>query len=245
MMDCMYPSEPKRGATDSIDFLIASPKASCCTESAPVQPVSPDPPADDAFTRLLHRLEPDPDALSTEAEPRVDRLGGPPVFDDSTLDKHSAEKIDPVGRHRSGKHKRVVRGINPITAAWTDGDRVVPCGARPFDKARDGPTKDDHLLAMLKQAKARGLEPSCVAFDRRYSGLEDRKAVRACDRTFLTRLEFNRKVDLDRQGCRAVAEVEIAAGGTIVHLEGFGSTRVFKVVSRDGDVEYWATDDLE
>ena len=29
----------------------------------------------------------------------------------------------------------------------------------------------------------------------------------------------------------------------MVHLEGFGSVRVFRVVSRDGDTEYWATND--
>ena len=51
-------------------------------------------------------------------------------------------------------------------------------------------------------------------------------------------------MDLGRQGYRAVAEVMIDAAGTIVHLEGFGSIRVFKVVSRDGDIEYWATNDL-
>ena len=51
-------------------------------------------------------------------------------------------------------------------------------------------------------------------------------------------------MDLDRQGYRAVAEVAIVPGGTVVHLEGFGSIRVFKVVSRDGDIEYRATNDL-
>ena len=42
----------------------------------------------------------------------------------------------------------------------------------------------------------------------------------------------------------ATSATAIAPGGTIVHLEGFGSIRVFKVVSRDGDIEYWATNDL-
>jgi hypothetical protein len=30
----------------------------------------------------------------------------------------------------------------------------------------------------------------------------------------------------------------------VVHLEGYGLIRVFKIVSRDGDIEYWATNDL-
>src|SRR6516162_11574690 len=84
--------------------------------------------------------------------------------------------------------------------AWTDGDRVVPCDYRLYDKAGDGLTKNDHFLAMLHRAKARGFEPRCVAFDSWYSSLENLKAVRACGWTFLTQLKVNRKVDLDRQG---------------------------------------------
>src|SRR3954467_5639245 len=103
---------------------------------------------------------------------------------------------------------------------------------------------DDHFLAMLREAKSRGFEPRCVAFDSWYSGLENLKAVRACGWTFLTQLKVNRKVDLARPGYRAVAAVAIAAVGTIVHLQGFGSIRVFKVVSRDGDIEYRAAHDL-
>ena len=60
--------------TDYIDFIIASPKLFSCTEAAKVQPESLHPPAHDAFTRLLHRLEPDPEALWQEARPLVQRL---------------------------------------------------------------------------------------------------------------------------------------------------------------------------
>ena len=229
MMGRMYAPKPKCHDVDYIDFLIATPKAFCCTEAAAVQPEAPDPPAHDAFTRLLHRLVPDPARLWHEARPMVHRTGGLLVLDDSTLDKPYA---------------RAIRGINLITLVWTDGDRVVPCDYRLYDKARDGLTKNDHFRAMLGAAKARGFEPRCVAFDSWYSGLENLKAVRACGWTFLTQLQVNRKVDLDRLGYRAVAAVAIAAAGTIVHLEGYGSIRVFKVVSRDGDIEYWATNDL-
>jgi putative transposase len=230
--------------TDYIDFLIASPRYFTCTEAAKVQPDSNQPPAHDAFTRLLHRLEPDPATLWEEARPLIRRKGGLLVVDDSTLDKHYAKKIELVTRHWSGKHKRVVSGINLITMVWTDGDRVIPCDYRLFDKAKDGLSKNDHFATMLGEAKARGFEPECVAFDSWYSGMENLKAVRARGWTFLTRLKVNRKVDLNRQGYRAVAETAISPEGTIVHLEGFGSVRVFKVVSRDGDIEYWATNDL-
>jgi putative transposase len=244
MMVRMDAPKPECHDADYLDLLSATPKAFCCTEAAAVQPESADPPAHDAFTRLLHRLEPDPATLGDEARPMVHRKGGLLVLDDSTLDTPYAKKIDLVARPWSGKHKRVVWGINLITLVWTDGDRVVPCAYRLYEKAADGLTKHDHFLAMLRRAQARGFEPRCVAFDSWYSGLEDLKAVRACGWTFLTQLKVNREVDLDRQGYRAVAEVAIAPEGTIVHREGFGSIRVFKVVSRDGDIEDWATNDL-
>jgi hypothetical protein len=60
----------------------------------------------------------------------------------------------------------------------------------------------------------------------------------------LTRLKVNRRVNLDRQGLKAVGATAIEVGGTIVHLEGYGLIRVFRIVSRDGDTEHWATDDL-
>jgi hypothetical protein len=230
--------------TDYIDFLIASPRAFSCTEAARVQPDTCDPPAHDAFTRLLHRLEPDPEALWREASPSVAKASGVLVLDDSTLDKPYAKKMGLVARHWSGKHKRVVWGINLITLLWTDGDRHVPCDYRLYDKVHDGLTKNDHFLAMLGTAHARGFHPTCVAFDSWYSGLENLKAIRGHGWRWLTQLKVNRKVNLDRQGSRAVGETAIAAAGTVVWLEGYGPVKVFKIVSRDGDIEYWATGDV-
>jgi putative transposase len=240
----MYAPTPKCHDTDYIDFLIASPKAFCCTEAAAVQPESPDPPAHDAFTRFLHRLEPDPETLWQEARPLVHRKGGMLILDDSTLDKPYAQKIGLVTRHWSGKHRGVVRGINLITLLWTDGDRQIPCDYRLFDKAKDKLTKNDHFRAMLLVAHQRGFAPECVGFDGWYSSLENLKLIRSLGWRWLTRLKANRNVNLDRQGLLPLSQTAIAATGTVVHLEGYGLIRVFKIVAKDGDIEYWATDDL-
>src|SRR5918996_1669863 len=95
---------PRCTPVDHINFLVATPRAVSGTEAARVQPDQPKPPAHDAFTRLLHRLEPDPDTLWSEARPQVDLRAGVLVADDSTLDKPYAKAIDLVGRHWSGKH---------------------------------------------------------------------------------------------------------------------------------------------
>lgn len=42
--------------------------------------------------------------------------------------------IELVARHRSGKHRRVVRGINLITLLWTDGEAHWPCDFRELSK---------------------------------------------------------------------------------------------------------------
>jgi putative transposase len=239
-----YMCSPKCQDVDYINFLVATPVSFSCTEAAAVQPDSPSAPAHDAFTRLLHRLQTDPGILWREARPMVDRARGVLVVDDSTLDKPYAKKIELVNRHWSGKHHAVVQGINLITMLWTDGDRNIPCDYRIYDRPVDGLTENDHFLAMLDVAKARGFAPRYVLFDGWYSGLENLKSVRAHGWSWLTRLKANRLVNLDRQGQRAVNATAISASGTTVYLQGFGLILVFKIVAPDGDIAYWATDDL-
>lgn len=233
----------KVGPADYIDFLIATPRAYSATEAARVQPDSPDPPAHDAFTRLLTRLEPDPDTLWAEAGAQVRRDDGVLVVDDSTLDKPHARSIELVTRHWSGKHKAVVSGINLVTLLWTDGDRHIPCDYRLYDKA-DGKTKNDHFADMVRTARARGLTPRCVVFDGWYASLENLKLVRSLGWNWLTRLKSNRLVNRDRQGTRALKDTAVAATGTEVWLPGYGSVKVFGIAAPDGSTAYWATNDL-
>ena len=236
-------SAPKVHPTDYIQFLIATPKACSGTEAARVQPDQPDPPAHDAFTRLLTRLEPDPETLWAESRTQLDPTGGVLVIDDSTLDKPYAKSIQLVTRHWSGKHHAVVSGINLVTLLWTDGDRNVPCDYRLYDKA-DGLTKNDHFAAMVRAAHARGFRPRCVAFDGWYGSLDNLKLVGALGWTWLTRLKSNRLVNLDRQGTTAVSATAIAAAGTEVWLPGFGLVKVFGIAAPNGGTAYWATNDL-
>ena len=227
-----------------INFLVASPRAVTATEAARVAPGTR-PPAHDAFTRLLHRLEPDPAALWAEAAPLVDRHKGILIIDDSTLDKPYATKIDLVTRHWSGTHHRVVRGINLITLLWTDGECLIPVDYRIYDKAHDGLSKNDHFRSLLATAAARGFVPECILFDSWYAALANLKAIRALGWRWLTRLKANRRVSSAvADGNRAVAMQPISATGTTVHLEGYGMIRVFRLVDRHGDTEHWATNDV-
>src|SRR5262245_1859927 len=61
---------PKCKDEDYINFLIAPPPQVSATEAARVQPQQEDAPAHDAFTRLLQRLEPDPETLCARRRPK-------------------------------------------------------------------------------------------------------------------------------------------------------------------------------
>jgi putative transposase len=235
---------PKCQPEDYIDFLVASPGAVSGTEAARVQPHQRRPPAHDAFTRLLHRLEPAPATLWAEVAPLVRRERGALVLDDSTLDKPYARQMDLVTRHWSGKHRRLVRGINLLTLLWTDGDALLPCDYRLYEQATDGLSKNDHCRALLATAEQRGFAPECVVFDSWYASLDNLKQLRRQGWRWLTRLKANRLVNPDGTGNRPLGECAISATGTRVHLQGYGFDLVFRIVTPDGDTEDWATDDL-
>jgi putative transposase len=99
---------------------------------------------------------------------------------------------------------------------------------------------------LLKAKKERKLRPSYVLFDSWYSSLENLKLIRdELSWHFFTRLKENRKVNPGRTWNQSIKDVEIPCEGRVVHLRGYGMIKVFKTVSTKGDVEYWATDDVE
>jgi putative transposase len=229
---------------DYINFVVATQVSYSCLEAGRVQPVGSNV-AHDAYTRLLHRLEPDATALWRESAPQVDKAQGVLVLDDTTLDKPYAKQMALVTRHWSGKHHAVVRGINLLTLLWTDGERYLPCDYRIYEKASDGLSKNAHFRTLVQAAHERGFCPECVVFDSWYSGLDNLKHLRDLGFRWLTRLKGNRLVNPDGKRQRPLADVALRECGTCVPLKGYGFILVFKIVATDGDIEYWATDDLD
>jgi len=236
---------PKCDELDYINFLIAAQRSFSAVEAAKTHPAAGDGPAHDAYTRLLQRAQGGGEALWQEVEPLVQRSRGMLIVDDTTLDKPYAAQMALVTRHWSGKHHRVVQGINLISLVWTDGQCRLPCDYRVYHKAQDGLSKNDHFVQMIQQAQQRGFEPALVAFDSWYASLKNLKLVRQCGWHWLTQLKSNRQVSLDRSGNRPIADIFIPPGGATVHLKGYGWVKVFKTVGMNGDVEYWATSNLQ
>lgn len=94
------------------------------------------------------------------------------------------------------------------------------------------------------RAKEWGLELEYVRMDSWYARLENWKLIASLGWRFLTRLKSNRPVNPGGRGNGLLSKVEIHPEGRVVHLRDFGFVKVFRAVSRDGDVEYWATNDL-
>lgn len=235
---------PKCDDLDYINFLIAAQKVFSNVEAAKTHPAENHAPAHDAYTRLLQRMPPDSQQLWHEVAPLIAREHGVLVIDDTTLDKPYASQMALVTRHWSGKHRRVVQGINLVSLVWTQAACRLPCDFRLYNKAQDGLTKNDHFQHMVQQAKARDFAPELVVFDSWYSGLPNLKLLRRQEWEWLTQLKANRKVSIDRTGNRAIRDIFIPRHGRRVHLQGYGWIKVFRTVGTDGDAEYWATSQL-
>ena len=236
---------PKCNELDYIHFLIAAQTVFSSVEASKTHPVTENVPAHDAYTRLLQRLPPDSQALWQEVQGCIELKGGVLIIDDSTLDKPYASKIALVTRHWSGKHGRVVQGINLISLVFAQRGSCLPCDCRLYNKAQDGLSKNDHFQQMIKTAKERGFDPELVAFDSWYASLNNLKLVRRQEWDWLTQLPSNRQVSIDRSGNRAIREILIPAEGRAVHFKRYGWIKVFKTIGTNGDFEYWATSKLD
>jgi putative transposase len=236
---------PKCTELDYINFLIASSRVFSCTEASKCSYFDSNSPSHDSFTRLLLKQSPDTDVLWEEVKDLVTPETGLLIIDDTTLDKPYSKHIDLVYRQWSGKHHQIVNGINLETVVWTDNEAIIPVDFRIYDIDTDGKTKNDHFLDMLNKAEERGFKPEFVLFDTWYSSIKNLKAIRKKGWHWLTRLKKNRLVNPDNTGNVSIELLTIPPNGMTVHLKEYGFIKVFRIVSKDGDTQYWATDVLD
>jgi putative transposase len=230
---------------DYINFLIASPNIYSCTEASRCYSFTPDSPSHDCFTRLLQKQPSDTEPLWNEVRKLIKPKKGYLIVDDTTLDKPYSEKIGFLRYHWSGKHHRSVKGIVLITLLWTDGNKIIPVDFRIYDIEKDEKTKNDHFRDMLDKAKERGFEPKCVMFDTWYASIKNLKAIKKKKWHFLTRLKSNRLVNPDNTKNIPLETIDIPPKGIVVHLKGYDFVKVFRIVSKNEDTQYWATNMLD
>ena len=216
-----------------IGFLLSEPRSPSCCRLAEVMAVS-----HDSVNRFLERERYTPVDLFAEVKAGLNLKGGTLSVDDSVLDKPYSQYMALVGFYWSGKHHRVVKGINLITLYYTDlQGHHQPVNYRLYDKA-EGKTKNDYFQEMLTEVLAWGLEPSWVTGDSWYSGVNNLKLIRHHELGFLFALESNRLVSVAKGTWTQVQHLEIPAHGLTVWLRQFGQVKVFRTWLKDQPRHY-------
>jgi hypothetical protein len=107
--------------------------------------------------------------LFDEVKGHIDLIGGTLSGDDTVIDKPYSEPslTELIGYFWSGKHHRVVKGIQLITLAYTDrAGKSVPVNYRLYNK-QECKTKNDYLREMITEVLEWGLKPKIVTTDAR------------------------------------------------------------------------------
>lgn len=192
-------SKPSTACCDEeiyISYLLSEPQYTSCTRLAEIMKTI----SHDSINRFLERERFEPEDLFEEEQNKIEFVGGILSVDDSVIDKPYSDpsKAAFIDLFWSGKHKRVVKGINLISLFYTDIHGVsVPVNYRICDKS-SGKTKNDYFREMLVEVMSWGLCPSWVTGDSWYSSLENLKFIRGQKLNFMFGIENNRIVSVER-----------------------------------------------
>jgi hypothetical protein len=207
--------------------------------------VSDEPIAHDAIDRWLSSSRYTPSQLWNHTKHMVQKERGYLVSDDSLLDKRYSRKNELARKQYSGNEHRLVNGICLVNLLWTSGEEYVPVDYRVYRKENDDLTKNDHFRNMLDKAEKRGFSPLYVLMDSWYSGLPNLKHIRKKNWHFICNLKSNRQVSAEKGTYLAIKDLNLANKQVKkIWLKGFGSVLVCKLVAKNNDITYLATDDL-
>lgn len=209
-------------------FLISEPKSSTCTRLAEVTGIS-----HDSVNRFLQHEDYQPKDMFDEAAQDLCLVGGTLSADDTVLDKPHSNSVALVSHFWSGKHHRVVKGINLVTLYYTDlTGRHMPVNYRICDKS-EGKTKNDYFREMLIEVLAWGLKPAFVTGDSWYSCVKNLKTIKNHQTGFMFAVEKNRTVSLEKGQWQQVQNLEIPDDGLDIWLKDFGKVRLFRTTLKD------------
>jgi hypothetical protein len=172
------------------------------------------------------------------------------VLDDSVQNKQYSKHIELVRLQYSGAEHGLVRGIDIVNLIHTNGKEggYYPIDYRIYDPDSDGKTKNDHFREMIiraisdKQIKAR-----TILFDSWYASVENLKLIHRMGLFFVTTLKSNRLVSPVKGGGNIhLEQIEWSddnlANGILIHVKAVPFlVRLFKIVAKNGDVEWMIT----
>lgn len=205
-----------------VNYLLGEPKPASCSRLGEVVSIT-----HDSVNRFLIREHYTQEDLFNEIKGKIELEGGILSIDDTVIDKPYSKIRGLIGYYWSGKHKRVVLGINLLTLYYTDRKGMsVPVNFRLYDKT-EGKTKNDYFREMLTETQANGIKAKSVTGDSWYSSVENLKFIRNEKLGFLFGIEKNRKISQERGIIQQVQTVEIPSAGLLCYLPTFGEVKVF------------------
>lgn len=173
------------------------------------------------------------------------------IADDSVQEKPHARAIELVYPHYSGNKHAVVRGIDIVNLVHSSGDgEYHPVDYRIYAPEYAPETKNDYFLAMLKEAfEVRMIRAKYVLFDSWYASVTNLKYIHQQKRIFYTTLKSNRLVSLSKEGgyihLDAIewSDERLRDGISIKLKEVPFRVTLFKVVAKNGDIDWVITND--
>ena len=228
------------------NFLIANKNNYTGNELARVAPHESGGLAHDSVSRWLSESVFDTDTLLAKAEEEIDdKKDGYLIVDDTLINKQYSRKNELAKVQYSGAKHGLTNGICLVNLLWTNAEKYLPIDYRVYNKETDKQTKNDHFLSMLNRAEKSGFKPRYILMDSWYSSLANLKAIAAKGWKFITALKSNRIVSDDTKKPLYIRDLNfINTPVKKVWLRGFGFVVVCKIVFKNGDITYAASNDL-
>ncbi len=225
------------------DFLIANQNRYSGSELSRVAPTDM---AHDSASRWLSSSNFTPSDLWNQVNGLVKKDTGYLIVDDTLLEKKYSRENELAKVQYTGNGQTLMMGIDIVNLLWTDSDEFVPVDYRVYHKENDDKTKNEHLRDMLKRAKQRGFSPLYVLIDIWYSSIDNLKLIsRALKWHFICNLKSNRQVSISQGTYIPIADLGLTDNEVRkVWLKEYGYVLVCKIVYKNGDIKYLATDDL-
>ena len=179
------------------------------------------------------------------------------VFDDTVADKQHSFQIELVRRQWSGNAKDVIKGIGIVTCVYVNPEENAfwIIDYRIYDPVRDGKTKIDHLMDMLRNCRYKKKLPfRTVLMDSWYATRKIMRYIEKLEKIYYCPLKSNRNVD-DTDGQQTHQRVDKLVWneaeteqGKLIHIKDFPKghrVKVFRLVLSTKRTDYLVTNDLE
>lgn len=173
------------------------------------------------------------------------------IVDDSTLSKPYGPHIELAQRQYSGAVHGLIHGINIVNLVHVnkEGDTAFPIDYSVYCPIADGRTKNDIFRDMITTALSRGIKAKTILFDSWYGSSENLKFIERKGLIFYTTIKENRNISLSPDDpYTAVAhyawnDIDPTLGVHIKLKELPFKVWLFKVVAKNGDIDWIITND--